>query len=584
MDEESPTPRATGDLLVAVTDAEGDLLTPGEVAQVTATLTSGRGTVVTGKLVQSSAELAVDLSLAAKDSYALFLGQFRAIKGSQPGRAPAVYLFARLPAGTYTVAAAPVRSSGLGANSVIKKVAADLRNTLIIPLIGKQTRPPGGIKIPDDAPWVLPGGHLVDTVYVNPKWKELLDDPRRPPVPQPPDEWWTDPPPDLTERIKDIISDVIDTEPQIALTGSRLLLRPDYDPTQVYAEPYAYLNTADGTYFPLILVGGEHALAGDVAAVRSGISDLDTVAYNTSLRDFGLQNLEVLTGAWGGLVTRALNLDTAGATSLIHETREAAQRLQGTFARYPGIDQNASNRLKESFADDVALANASPGAVLAALGGGFTAGFASRLIDRARNAVAPRSWMLDDLGLSADERSRLADLGVHSKGDFVALGRTDQGREQLSATLGIDATGLARLEESALAGVIGGRYRSESKAGVAGVRGVTDIMANRLVTAGIKTATDLANMERATLATLLDISVTEANELVVNATETSGTFALLARDLDLSDEQITALRNQGITSTGDLARADRTTLGTVLGNATLGDRLANVTGRIIGGR
>jgi predicted RecB family nuclease len=150
--------------------------------------------------------------------------------------------------------------------------------------------------------------------------------------------------------------------------------------------------------------------------------------------------------------------------------------------------------------------------------------------------------------------------------------------------LDIDTAGLARLEERALAGVIGGRYRSESKAGVAGVRGVTDTMAHRLVTAGIKTATDLANTERTTLATLLDISETEANELVVNATATSGTFALLARHLGLSDENITALRDQGITSTGDLARADRATLGTVLGDATLGDRLAHVTGRIIGGR
>jgi hypothetical protein len=584
VDDEPPVTPKTGDLLVAVTDAAGDLLTTREVAKITATPTTGRGPVITGKLVRSSTELVADLSLVAKDSYELFLRQFKPIKGDQVGRAPAIYLFAHLPEGTYTVAVAPVKSSKLSANSAIKKVTADLRNTLTIPLLGKHTRPPGGIKIPDDDRWVLPGGHLVDKVYVNPKWKELLDDPRHPPVPQPPDEWGTDPPPDLIERVKDIISEVIDTEPQIALTGSRLLVRPDYDPRQVYIDPYAYLNTADGTYFPVILVGGEHALAGDVAAVRSGISDLDTVAYNTSLRDSGLQNLEALTGAWSGLVNSALTLDTAGATSLIQETRAEAQRLQGTFARYPGIDQDASNRLKQSFTDDVALANASPEAVLAALGEGFTAGFASRLIDRAKNAVAPRSWMLDDLGLSLDERDRLADLGVHSKGDFVALGGSAAGRDRLLAVLGIDTAGLARLEESALAGVIGGRYRNESKAGVAGVRGVTDTMANRLVTAGIRTATDLATMERATLATLLDISVTEANELVVNATETSGTFDLLARNLGLSDENITALRNQGITSTGDLARADRATLGTALGDATLGDRLANVTGRIFGGR
>jgi hypothetical protein len=320
--------------------------------------------------------------------------------------------------------------------------------------------------------------------------------------------------------MQDIISEVIDSEPQIALTGSHILVRPDYDPAQVYADPYAYFNTADGTYFPVILVGGEHALAGDVAAVRSGISDLDTVAYNTSLRDFGLQNLEVLTGAWGGLVNRALNLDRGGATSLIQETRAEAHRLQGTFARYPGIDQSASDRLQGSFTDAIAL------------GEGFTAGFASRLIDRARNAVAPRSWMLDDLGLSIDERSRLAMLGVHSKGDFVALGSTDQGRDQLSAVLSIDA----------------------------------------------------ANVERARLVTLLDISETEADALVVNATETSGTFTLLARELGLSDENITELGRQGITSTGDLAHADRATLGTILGDATLGDRLANVTGRIIRGR
>jgi hypothetical protein len=436
--------------------------------------------------------------------------------------------------------------------------------------------------------WPLPNGTLVDKIYVDKRWRdprpprpdeELLDPAKK-------KDWAVDPPRDLVDQVEDGLGVWLEDTPGLSVTGPELYVRPDFKSGTIYDEPYAFVRTGDGSYYPAVLVTGEQTLLGDVPGTRAGLPDLDPVTYEASLRGTGLASLDALAAAPTSLIGDSLNLDRAGAASLVGDARNAITGFQSAgrrFATYPGVDAATGSKLAETFADDVALANAKPDQVMAALGGaeaGYTEGFAQRLISRARSVVPKSSWSLEGLNLGSAGESALGGLGVDSLGALSRLAAGD-GAGGLKAALNLDDDGLHSLTTTAQASMVAGQARIGRDAGVSSLEGITADRASTLVTAGLGTVSKLANADRSEVAAKLGISTSEAAALVDRAIAASG-VASVDKVPGITADQAAALKDKGIVSVGDLARADKAALGIILGSDALANRVGAGAGLIVG--
>jgi hypothetical protein len=439
---------------------------------------------------------------------------------------------------------------------------------------------PGKVN-PGDAV-AVPNGWGIDHFYVDPRWDR---DPREP------DELWTDPPPDwlievppdATDAFSAVLENWAAGDPGLASEDPTLYVRPDYSPQESYAEPYAFVRTGEGRYWPIVMVPGQNAAGVDLPPGRAGLADLD-VAADAALQAIGLPTLDATAGAWTGLLGAALGLQDAGAASLQAETRQAAGTIQGSFLGFPGVSPAANQALTAAFGDRVGLANATPQAVQAALanaGGNFSAGFVERLIDRARGSVATDSWSLDSLGLGDDQRESLDEMGIGTIGDLRDRAGTAQGRSQLQAGLNLDAQSLDRLLDRAAADQAAGRLSQQPERGIAGLPGMTPDRAQRLVSLGLGTESKLALADRRMVATGLGISVEEAGALHTGAIEAGRADLAIGSLPGLTAQQAEALRTEGIASIGDLLAADSAVVARALGNnAVLAGRIRDSAGAI----
>jgi hypothetical protein len=495
---------------------------------------------------------------------------------------PAVFIFHPLPAPADYVVRVVAERGRIVKSSAIHLEPGDT-HTLKIALVRYEAPPeaiPGRVR-PGDAV-ALPGGWAIDHFYVDPRWDR---------VPTRPDEQWTDPPPDWLVTLP---SDAVDAfagefenwaanDPGLAAGSPTLYVRPDYSPTESYGEPYAFVRTAEGRYWPTILVPGENAAGIDLPPARAGLADLD-LAADAALQSAGLPTLDATAGAWTSLLGAALGLQEAGATSLQAETREVASSFQSGFLGFPGMTQEANAALIAAFGDRTGLANATSEQVRAALAnaaGQFSQGFVSRLIDRARGSVEVSSWSTDRLDLGDNQRDALQGMGVETVGGLLARAETAEGRSALQQALNLDGPSLDRVLDEAAANQAAGRLTQQPERGVAALPGMTPDRARQLVGMGLGTEGKLAAADRQTVATALDLSLDEVGSLQSGAVE-SGRAALAIENLPgVSAAQADALRAQGIASIGDLLAADQSRVTGALGNnAALAGRIRDSAGTI----
>jgi hypothetical protein len=495
---------------------------------------------------------------------------------------PAVFIFHPLPAPADYVVRVVAERGRIVKSSAVHLNPGDTQ-TLKIALVRYEAPPeaiPGKVR-PGDAV-ALPGGWAIDHFYVDPRWDR---------VPTRPDEQWTDPPPDWLVTLP---SDAVDAfagefenwaagDPGLASGNPTLYVRPDYSPTESYAEPYAFVRTAEGRYWPTILVPGENAAGIDLPPARAGLADLD-LAADAALQSAGLPTLDATAGAWTSLLGAALGLQDAGAASLQTETREAASSFQRGFLGFPGMTQEANAALIAAFGDRTGLANATSEQVRAALAnaaGQFSQGFVNRLIDRARGSVEVSSWSTDRLDLGDNQRDALQGLGVETVGGLLSRAETAEGRSALQQALNLDGPSLDRVLDQAAANQAAGRLTQQPERGVAALPGMTPDRARQLVGMGLGTESKLAVADRQTVANTLGLSLDEVGSLQSGAVE-SGRAALAIENLPgVSAAQANALRAQGISSIGDLLAADQSRVTGALGNnAVLAGRIRDSAGTI----
>jgi hypothetical protein len=476
----------------------------------------------------------------------------------------AIFIFRALPApADYLVRVVGRFSKMIRSTSLHLK--ADERRVITIVLRRFQIPPdpiPGKIK--PRLPFVIPNGWAFDHGYIDPHW---VRDPRPPghrwDDPRP--DWRVNPAPDLAEAFAAELERWAAVDPTIVVENPSLYIRPDFAPNVSYPEPYAFIRTGDGRYWPVVLVPGENAAGIDLPPARSGLADLDPAASAALLAN-GLPTLDAAAGAWTGLLGATLGLPDSGAASLQAEARGAARSLQGTFFGLPGVTPAANQALRTAFGDLVGLANAAPAAVENALGAAFSAGFAARLIDRARGVVPAESWSLDALNLNAAEQGALRGIGIDTVVGLLDQAATAAGRTALRTALNLDQQGLNRHLDTAAAGRQAGRSALRPERGVAALPGMSLNRAQTLVGKGLGTESRLALADRATIADQLGITLQAAGNLQSDALAAGRTGLVLESVPGITSAQAQALRTAGIGSIGDLLAADDVVVAGVLKN------------------
>lgn len=596
--EEEPEQRP-GRLVVAVQDRAGKVLQRKDVARVGVARPGGKAILAEGQQADAaprfgstSVEGRYYKSASSKANKGSYIDAYKALAAerARKGKAGkkivydevqdmldlgvtagkmdlAIYSFTLEP-GDYVVSATPADTRVL--TSASKRVTivsggtttAELRLTrgaYVDPDIGKFKQPRYKVFGFDDR-YTLKNGDLIEQIYVDPKWRD-------PGYVDPPPDWRVDVGPEILEALEQSVGGWLGEEPGVASAGVNFYVNPEYSlggaPSE---EPYAFIGTADGSFFPVVLVGGQHSLNGDVPATKSGLADLGADEFDATLRGGALENLDALAGAWGDLLARNLSIDSRGAATMVVDAREAASGLQGSFARYPGVSGAMSAALAEKYHTDADLANATPAEVQSLLSQGGQAAslsFATRLVERARANVPPAAWSLDTLAADAATREGLAGLGVESKGDFNRRYQADQGAE-LRGALGLSESSFGNLVDAVQADLIAGAVRMAPDAGVASVAGVSRDQAELLVSSGLaSTGAELARASREEVAAILDISVEEAGQIVGNAAAKTGELAVLKDVVGLESSDVAKLQEQGVVSLVDLAGADR---GTIVGS------------------
>lgn len=482
----------------------------------------------------------------------------------------AVYRFNLAP-GEYIVSALPVDSRLLSAGSERVRVTSggttsvELRfgvGVYIDPNYVAPRYPKYKVLGFDDRITLL-NGSLIDQIYVDKKWRD-------PGYVDPAPEWRVAVTDNVREAIEQTLGDWLPDEPGVATAGAGLFVNPAYTPGGAPSEnPYAFIGTADGRFFPVVLVGGQHSLNGEVPVTRGGLADFGTDELGTGLRGEALENLDALSGAWGQLLANTLQLDTRGGTALVGEARAAATELQSSFARYPGVSAAAGAALGQKYRNDAELANATPAEVEAQLNsagaGTFTPGFAARLVERARANVPPTVWSLDTVATDRGTRAKLAELGLESKGAFNARVNAGEG-EALRGALGLSESTFSGLVGDVQSALVAGALRLTPDAGVAGVAGVSRDQAELLVSAGVaNTGAELARASRDEVAAALAISTDEASTLIGNAAASTRELDTLKTIVGLSDETVAGLQERGVRSLAELAVADRGALSAEFG-------------------
>jgi hypothetical protein len=345
-----------------------------------------------------------------------------------------------------------------------------------------------------------------------------------------------------------------------------IFVDPGHDPGAVAEAPYAYVAFGEkGGYAPLLVTEAARTLEREVEVEGALLpeSSLGRRAAGSSVA-----TLDALGAAWPGLVSEVVGVGEETAAGLIGDARADVEDRKGSLRIFGGVDPGMEDALEGAgFSDAVALANATPDALVQAAGDvGLTAAHARVLVDKARQVAPAGSWDLARAGLGLDAGA-LAALGkedISTVGDFRAASADAQRREALRLGLGISEATLERMD-----GVLESSF-TEARRSLAGgdlerapvtrAPGVDEEAAGRLGASGIRTVGELARADRTVVVDILgeasaDVALTGARESM--PVTTVGEVSL---------EVARRLNRQGVRTVGTLAGGDADALAGIFGD------------------
>lgn len=298
------------------------------------------------------------------------------------------YAVTGLPAGRYRIVA---RVTGFELAS--KKVQVDAGQTLavgfkLVPASDKPHRKPPSAKAVSGLKY---RGISKLVVVDKPRW------------PYPPDEEWQNwdrvrPGDDTLLWLEDWGRYVADLSPEAAVDPGDvfLVINPEYSPTVVASEPYAYVIFGEtGAVTPVLLLGEDRALGRNVSLTEAGLSGFDAASLQ-QLQQLGIDTVDALSAAWTGLVAEALEVSSTAALSTIEGARttsaQLTRRLSGTVPIDAAIERALSDDLGITSAAQLARADAREiERQLTARGLKVDSAYAQRLVENAKLKSATRT-------------------------------------------------------------------------------------------------------------------------------------------------------------------------------------------------
>lgn len=497
--------------------------------------------------------------------------------GSKPDQL-VIYVFNSLPAGNYTVDPVPAQAGQFGVSkSVAVRSGAVAQASVVIRSLE--------LAVPDDRRVVpperigLPWGVLIEKFYLDTRWTKIWPQrdtgiPYDPGYVDPaPDDWYYLEDTPIQARIEEILGgEQGGANPLVAADDAEIYIRRGYNPAGPAVTADAFVQTRDGTRFPLVVVAADNALGESAAVTRTEIADFDAATFN-QLQVYGLGDLEALGSAPAGLVGAVLGQSVSYAASLIEDARQTlADDFQNGFMSHPGVSKAASDALKTRFGDRVGVANAAPGAIaeaIASVKGGDAAAwgsFSARLLDTVQATVPMSAYNIAmATGISADGLAALGAAGIHSNQGLLDAAGSAAGRTALKAALKVNDAALDRYTADALLSIAQGQFVTAPEKSVAALHDMAPELAADLADKGVYSARDLANSDAAALAQGSRFSEAEMRPLVATAASYSRGYSTLIRGATSGKVTGEALAGAGFLSAGSLAKADRAELEQVAG-------------------
>jgi hypothetical protein len=602
-EEEEPTQR-TGDLQIVVLDEQGDPV-PAALIQAVRATNQRTGQVFTAKAkglretVGSGykSKQIENWLLETQDRTRTKYGSGSVSKAEGRDRLAVYeavekivsYIFDDVPVGQYTVTAIPISSKYYGVSKAVTVRGGAVEYEAV-------TIREKGIILPGKLPevHVLPWGVIVDDLLIDPWWKDIWpwekDFPEFDPgyIDPAPDDWLRIDDPFVNPKIEAVLGSHVD--PRVAMDDAEIYIRQGYDPATPSGAVDAFVQTKDGTRYPMVVVAADNALDKPAAVTRTGIPDYDAATFG-QLNAYGLGSLEAAASAPPGLIGAILGQSESYAGSLIQDSRSTlADDFQNGFMGYPGVTKAVSDALKEEFGDKVGLANASPGAIADAISGvqgGEAAawtGFAGRLLSDVQAGVPMESFNISAAtGMGVDSVAALNEMGIHSNNDFLNAVGDDAGRAAVRDALGVNDATLNRYLDDTLLNVARGQFLTAPQKSIATLEGMTPELATELASKGVYSAGTLANSDAAKLAESSRFSEAELQPLVEKATDYSYGYSTLIEGVTKGEVNGERMTGAGYRSVGSIAGADTGALGAVEGmTPETAVRLNNMSNKFMG--
>ena len=323
-----------------------------------------------------------------------------------------------------------------------------------------------------------------------------------------------------------------------------------YNPRNIQSGAYAVFGGQQQVAVPLLVNTPENRNPLPVPLrpdrlVGIGMRTID------ALDRYEIYTVDQLAGASPPLVSKATGQSLEYSRSLVEDARRAAREINTTRSYYEGVDGAVLEALNElSLTDDVALANADRSALAEKLG---SPGFATRLVEQARQLVPREAWSLEPLGLTTEQISVLEEQGVRSKGELSSKVATDAGRDALVSSLGADAAFVTSLRATATSQLTTSSVALAPSKALDALAGVNAVVAEKLAAANVTTVDALATAKADELAQATGLSEAATSNLIAQAAESARTHLAVSKLAPVTNAAATTLKTLGVNTVADLA-------------------------------
>lgn len=592
-DEQTELPKQpeTGDLSVTVLHSSGGLVLDDSLIQSVRATNQKTGAPFTAK---KTTKLPYTANAYEASQYQLFLaGEMTRIQNKFAVATPApaastppvisvdwlgyTVIFNNLPTGKYTVQAITAPNYYSPSEDVTVKAHITNKATVTITKIDWPFKPRDTF-ISGEV--LLPDGVIVDGGWFDPSWNDLLpgwqvDIPGLDPgnIDPPPDDWRVIDNPALLLGIESRFGQQPGLDPRVATSNPKIYVSQTFNPAQPADTVNAFVQTQDGRRFPLVLLAADNALDKPTLADRTQIPDYDRGLMG-QLEAAGLARLDAVASAPTRLLAAVTGHSANYALSLANESRDTLQAdFREGFMGYVGIDKAASDQLKEAFRDEptglvdkVAFANASPETIQGILGEGVGLDYAGRLLNDVQLTVPPGSYSLAGTSMSTYQQRALAEAGIRTNRDFRNLAATEEGRTNLTGTLGVSEATLNRYVEEATLAYAQGQFAATPEKSIATLDNMTPEIASRLAAEGVGSAKLLGNSSAGDLAARTGLPESELAGLVDEASSyASSAHLTLIEGATGGAVSGSAVLEAGFRSPGAIVNADSATLENITG-------------------